>query len=147
MEQQLISLTYISKSCIEYENSVELERHIKQLLAKSRANNVLNKVSGALLYSGGYFAQILEGHPSSVRELFEKIQRDPRHDEVTILLEEPVSIRRFDNWSMALAGIEMEAEGDIAGLFYAPDDMRLREQGALLVEVLEDIMRRRETCL
>ncbi len=41
-----------------------------------------------------------------LEDLFESIQMDGRHGEVTVLHFEPIAERSFAEWAMALAGIE-----------------------------------------
>ena len=77
---------------------------IAEILAVSRRNNGRVGVSGALLFNGGSFAQVLEGPREAVEATFERIQRDPRHSEVSVLQCEAVAARGFPHWSMAFAG-------------------------------------------
>ena len=50
------------------------------------------------------------------KELFEIIQMDDRHTDVTVLHFEPLDQRNFADWSMALAGIEDKARFNLDGL-------------------------------
>jgi hypothetical protein len=70
------------------------------ILEPSRRNNARLGVSGILLYDAGSFMQVLEGDGPVVRELFEKIARDPRHDRVKVLSERDVPQRSFGEWTM-----------------------------------------------
>src|SRR5205085_7022976 len=47
------------------------------------------------------FAQTLEGEEHAVRELYERIAADPRHENVTILETGDVRERVFGRWAMA----------------------------------------------
>jgi len=58
-------------------------------------------VTGALLFNSSYFAQALEGPKLAIEQIFEKIQRDPRHGEVTVLSSQTGGQRDFPEWSMA----------------------------------------------
>ena len=53
------------------------------------------------MYSSGYFAQVLEGPKSAIEQVFETIQRDPRHGDVTVLECANIEGRDFPQWSMA----------------------------------------------
>ena len=77
---------------------------VEQILAASQRNNSRVGVTGALLFNGGAFAQVLEGPRRSVEDTFERIQRDLRHSDVTVLQCGPVESRGFANWSMAFVG-------------------------------------------
>jgi hypothetical protein len=71
------------------------------LFSKARSNNKKRNITGALLISGDWFAQTLEGDEQAVRSLFTTIERDSRHEHVSILDEQIVSGRLFSRWAMA----------------------------------------------
>jgi len=78
---------------------------LKQLLRRSRMNNSSVNVTGMLLYHDSAFLQVLEGDESSVRGLFKRIEKDPRHTAVSILREQKSFGERriFGDWSMGFA--------------------------------------------
>ena len=57
-----------------------------------------------MLFNKGAFAQVLEGSRRAIEDTFERIQRDERHGEVTVLQCGPTPERKFGNWSMAFVG-------------------------------------------
>jgi hypothetical protein len=73
---------------------------IAAILIHARANNRLNGLTGALIYHGGRFAQILEGPDDQVRERFTLIAADPRHRSVQIMREAWIPERQFPQWTM-----------------------------------------------
>lgn len=77
------------------------EAEVEDLLASSRASNSRRGITGILLYRNGSFTQVLEGEEPAVRALLEKIQRDPRHKNLSVRLEQAIDSRSFPNWSMA----------------------------------------------
>ena len=66
-------------------------------------------VTGALLFNEDLFAQVLEGPLEAVEQIFEQIQRDQRHSDVTILESGPAVERDFPEWSMAFAPMNRTA--------------------------------------
>jgi len=95
----------------------QVAAEINQILAVSRTNNEKVGVTGALMFNSGYFAQVLEGSQGAIEATFERIQRDERHGEVTLLEFAPVEGRGFSNWSMAFVGssaAENARFGDLA---------------------------------
>ena len=74
------------------------------ILAKSRANNARDGITGGLLYGVDCFAQVLEGPYEAVQDAVERIQCDDRHTDVAVLQSGPVAARDFPDWSMAFAG-------------------------------------------
>ena len=91
---------------------------VSQILETSQRNNGKVGVTGALLFNSGSFAQVLEGPRAAVEATFERIQRDPRHSDVSVLQCEPVESRGFPTWSMAFIGQSVRGRAlwnDIAG--------------------------------
>ena len=78
---------------------------LKTLLVSARLRNHEADVTGILVYHSGMFLQALEGDEAAVRAVFSRIEKDPRHGDVTIVSRN-VSIgkrRMFGDWSMAFA--------------------------------------------
>ena len=46
------------------------DKEIEAILDKSRANNALDNITGALIYDGQHFLQILEGGRQNVSKMF-----------------------------------------------------------------------------
>jgi hypothetical protein len=105
MTDPLFSLAYFSRNAIAG-SGAEVQAHIAQILSSARRNNAACGVTGALLFSDGCFAQVLEGRRSDVETIFEAIQCDARHCDVTILHLHEVERRSFGAWSMAFGGID-----------------------------------------
>ena len=96
-------LVYCSESRLPG-SVADLQGEIDQILAVARRNNQADGISGALLFSENWFAQVLEGPVAAIERTFERIQCDPRHADVTVLELSPARGRRFGDWSMAYAG-------------------------------------------
>lgn len=73
------------------------------LLAQAREANARAGITGMLAYCGGNFMQLLEGQRKSVEDIFDRIARDPRHFDVTTLVDLETPERWCGNWSMAYA--------------------------------------------
>ena len=94
-ELPLISVSYISKATQEM-GVLALMRLTDQA---SQLNQKLG-LSGVLFYENQHFGQILEGPRAEVIKIWEKIKRDPRHQQVRLLKMEGISERNFPAWSM-----------------------------------------------
>ena len=99
----LYRLVYASKNLLKVPDA-EASSAVAQILATSQRNNAEVGVTGALMFNGGAFAQVLEGPRQGVERTFERIQRDQRHGDVTVLECGPTEARGFTNWSMAFVG-------------------------------------------
>lgn len=143
---QLYNLAYISKNSIKG-TPEEIKDEIRDILAAAHRNNPDKGVTGALLYSGGYFCQVIEGPQDVLEELFESIQMDNRHADVTVLHFEPIESRGFNEWAMALAGIEDTMRFDIDGVLASKDELKMKETGRNLVSVLDQMVKQHQSVI
>lgn len=140
MEFELHTLAYFSRSTLGHDGDPSVE--IARILHVSQRNNHHRGITGALLYSEGCFAQVLEAPLSVVEEVFEKIERDHRHRHVTILQFRPLAKRNFGQWSMAFAGI-IDPAGqalNINDVLDSPSKIEGAQAGRDLIAVLNDLM-------
>jgi NADH dehydrogenase FAD-containing subunit/class 3 adenylate cyclase len=94
--EDLKRITYVSKL-----NVPLTEADIVAIGEQSSINNRKIDVTGVLISVHGYFFQILEGEQATVDKLVEKIARDSRHKELTILSAEyQCEDRYFSDWNM-----------------------------------------------
>ena len=91
----LISIAYVSAATHPMS-----EEEIAGILTTSRVNNHAHGLTGALLYHGGRFVQILEGPETEVHERFALISADPRHRGVQLMRETVIVERLFPEWTM-----------------------------------------------
>ena len=68
------------------------------------AFNELNDITGVLTYDDKtqQFVQLLEGPKAKIDALFDRIIRDPRHQEVIIRFQSPIEQRLYRRWAMGL---------------------------------------------
>ncbi|MBZ9649241.1 BLUF domain-containing protein [Sphingobium sp. 3R8] len=74
------------------------------IVGVSRIRNANLNVTGALIFSGSRFAQLIEGPVDSVAILREAIERDVRHRSVTTIEASAANGRLFEGWSLAYCG-------------------------------------------
>jgi hypothetical protein len=91
-------LIYRSRNLIP---SGQRKTELGALFGGARSNNKKQHICGALLVSGDWFVQVLEGEEAAVRALFAGIEKDPRHDRVSILQTGAVAEPVFARWAMA----------------------------------------------
>jgi hypothetical protein len=140
---ELFHIAYISKNAIEGSTAL-VQEEIHKILQAAHRNNPEKGITGALLYSGGYFCQVIEGSEEALEELFENIQMDDRHREVAVLHFEPIEERNFANWSMALAGIEDDARFNLDGLLLSKDEIEMKKTGENIVATLEELIKQHQ---
>ena len=95
VEEDLKFLVYVSSAVPLFSNE-----ELVELLGLSRINNAGLGVTGVLLYHHGNFIQAMEGPGANIDKLYEKIRSDPRHKQVTTLLQGPLQKRQFKTFTM-----------------------------------------------
>ncbi len=84
-------------------------RDIDEILKKSRKNNEFYDVSGILIFSDGYFIQLLEAASADiVRTTLSRIIKDPRHHTVRIIREWNCTERSLKNHTMAFLDQDLQ---------------------------------------
>jgi hypothetical protein len=143
MTRELFSLAYFSRNAIQG-GPHALRTEIAAILAAARRNNARHGVTGALLFSDGCFAQVLEGAREDVEQVFETIQCDPRHADVTIMHLHAIDERSFGEWSMAFGGIVgVSVDPGLRADGMGPvDDILTRPAGQNLLASLRSIVHR-----
>ena len=106
----MISLTYVSSATV-FLNPTEL----LALLKTARDNNANLGLTGMLLYKDGNFMQVLEGEEAPLRNLYQKIEKDPRHSGLIKLLDQPIETRQFPSWSMAFTNLDTVTPASVPG--------------------------------
>lgn len=140
MSANLFRLVYCSRNTISAGQG-DPAAEVAQILKASRANNARDGITGALLYSDGCFAQVLEGRLENVQRTFERIQRDLRHGDVVILQAGAATERLFGMWDMALAETAEPAKATaILNRALAPSNTEAG-RGAEVVSLLESLVR------
>lgn len=102
----LSQLLYISDA-----NDVISLDDLLEIQEVSIRNNARQNITGILFHADGHFVQLLEGERSDIRELFETICQDKRHENVRLLYERPTDERLFADWHMAM--LDLELHGDV----------------------------------
>ncbi|GIQ77839.1 BLUF domain-containing protein [Bradyrhizobium sp. RD5-C2] len=139
------ALIYVSRSTGNLRDSSASEI-IRSILAQSRAKNAWLGVTGALLFSEGYFCQVLEGERAAVEEIFSAIESDPRHRDITLLTFRPATPRRFPDWSMAYAGAAAGPAWTckMEGLLANPSAIDGDQMGRELLVLMTDLVRQQD---
>lgn len=83
------------------------------LLDRARAVNAERGLTGMLVYKDGCFLQILEGEPFALEDVLERIRRDRRHAELTVL-RQGWGPRQFGEWTMGFRNLSDWREVDAA---------------------------------
>jgi hypothetical protein len=100
-------LIYRSRNRIpEHDRKAELGA----IFSIARSSNAKKDVTGALLTHEDWFVQTLEGDEGTVRDLYEHIYKDRRHEKVSVIFAEEVPDRVFSRWAMARVSADGEPD-------------------------------------
>ena len=98
---RLERIIYVSECRIDV---ADVKAAMAKLVIDARSRNAKLAVSGALLFTGTHFAQILEGPPSSLALMMSALRQDSRHSNIYIAARHSISARIFSCWHMAHHG-------------------------------------------
>ncbi|MGN6376964.1 MAG: BLUF domain-containing protein [Sphingomonas sp.] len=74
---------------------------VQRILARSRANNARDQLTGLLYFDGKRFMQVLEGDAERLEARYARITADPRHRALVVVSRRTIVDREFGNWAMA----------------------------------------------
>ncbi len=105
----VFELSYRSKA-----NPSLSQADIDKMVNHSRRNNKRRNISGCLIHYKATFFQIIEGSKKDVLELYSKIKKDTRHQEVELIWKGVRIERTFKDWHLASVsgGGELKAKDD-----------------------------------
>ncbi|MEP6781488.1 MAG: BLUF domain-containing protein [Gemmatimonadaceae bacterium] len=106
----LIHLVYASVA-----SQMMTASELEAILSVSRKNNVRDRVTGMLLFTEGSFFQVLEGSEPDVQSAFNRIESDPRHQQPTCIIREPIARRAFGEWTMGFTALAEKHAATIVG--------------------------------
>jgi len=94
---------------------------LSALLGVSQRNNNRSGVTGLLIYTKGYFLQVLEGVDRSVDETFSRIKSDGRHEGCKVVKEQQIFEPDFGQWLMGFWTDILTPEHRAAGIVSVAD--------------------------
>ncbi|WP_157269180.1 BLUF domain-containing protein [Azohydromonas aeria] len=95
MPSRLIHCIYASAATRHFTT-----QELDALLRNARQKNARLDITGMLLHAAGSFFQVVEGPADAIDRLYASIENDPRHEQVTLIIREPIARRMFGDWSM-----------------------------------------------
>jgi hypothetical protein len=130
----LVRLLYASRAVDSTDATIE------GILSKSREYNPNSGITGILCYGGSIFLQAIEGSRKAVSELYGHIQRDPRHQDVQLLMYEEISERRFGGWTMGQVNLARINTSILLKYMERPELDPYGVPGKVSMALLEELM-------
>lgn len=91
----LVRLIYASRISDEF-----IIDDVKDIVNKATRSNALNDITGLLCFNRNYFLQCIEGERDVVNATFNRISKDVRHEEITLVDYCEITEREFTDWAM-----------------------------------------------
>lgn len=135
----LFQIAYISDNATG-STSEELSKIMQSIQLASKRNNTADNISGALMFNQQCFAQILEGDSKTIENTFERIQNDPRHQNVQVLDYGPIQDRSFPEWAMAFVGETNENTQQFSQLSFISNLGGEQNQGSKLQKIMLELV-------
>ncbi|MCY4178892.1 MAG: BLUF domain-containing protein [Litoreibacter sp.] len=95
--------------CVVYSSDARpgtTHEDVARILEQAEAANTRARITGALMFDGQRFCQLLKGDEAQVTRTMKRIKRDLRHSNLRILDASQTLARRFPGWSMLEVGQE-----------------------------------------
>ena len=90
-------ISYVSDTLL---SSPIIKNEMVEIVSSANIRNKKMDITGVLFFENNHFFQIIEGKEDNLRNLYDSIERDNRHCRITKLLDQPVSKRTFEDWSL-----------------------------------------------
>ncbi len=97
----LEALVYVSAANPEIDS-----QDVENILAAAERDNPSHELTGALIFTGSLFVQLLEGQSEKLDYMMNRIIADNRHSAVIALARGSIDHRQFPSWSMAYQMVE-----------------------------------------
>lgn len=114
------------------------EDEIELILNTARGFNEANNITGCLLYNNNQFLQLLEGEFTILMELYERIKKDSRHQNLVLLHMRETAYRIYPNWTMAFQSLE-QADVKKKGGVTEFTEFESNEESALSKQLFEAV--------
>lgn len=76
------------------------ETIIENIVQTAKTENAKRSITGVLFYHEGHFLQVIEGAEDTLRSLMRNIEADPRHSDISYLIDTKTESRGFRQWNM-----------------------------------------------
>lgn len=130
-------LLYVSKSKIKMG---DVHAVVSDIVAKAEEWNVDHNLTGALIFTGTHFAQVLEGSQKDIDEVMVKINNDARHESVSVIDRSPITERQFPHWAMAYQGPSQFVSRHVTRLLHATSGLEQKRATDWLIQLAHEFV-------
>lgn len=102
-------IAYVSRTPAS-DRSVRMPTGLSDIISVSRQHNPESQITGIISYRDGQYLQVIEGPSNEVDKLMTKISGDPRHEDLWVFLNAPITERSFNNWGVSVFNFVDQSE-------------------------------------
>lgn len=132
-------LLYVSESRID---DVDARSAVSRIVEQAQINNALSGLTGALIFTGQHFAQVLEGPQEAIQTVMAYIHTDKRHSNVVVVDKSPITRRLFADWQMAYHGPSQFVSRHVTRLLHATSQSERQRATEWLTELAREFTAR-----
>ena len=130
-------LLYVSNSKIK---EAEVDAVVSHIVTKAEEWNVDHNLTGALIFTGTHFAQVLEGRQKDIDEVMVIIRNDPRHGSISVINRSPITERQFPCWAMAYQGPSQFVSRHVTRLLQATPGLEQQRATDWLIQLAHEFV-------
>ena len=131
----LFRLLYISDSCID---EADHHREVEKIIATAKNRNGPMALTGALLFTGNHFVQILEGPADSLDRMMASLAADHRHVNIDVIMRDKIKSRQFSGWGLAYHGPSKFVGDHVLKLLSAKSPSEIKRATEWLVKLAHE---------
>ena len=131
-------LIYVSESKIR---DADVDAVIAQIVTEAQQRNTHFNITGALIFTGIHFAQVLEGSHKAVDELMLSICNDARHGAVSVVERSPTTERLFSHWTMGYKGPSQFVSRHVTRLFHTTPGAEQKRATEWLIQLAHEFVK------
>ncbi|MFD0988279.1 BLUF domain-containing protein [Methyloligella solikamskensis] len=123
----------------------ELKNTLEEVDADSRRNNAAADLTGVLFCENRHFLQVLEGEEDALRAAMARIEKDHRHRNIEILVDQSIESRSFPDWSLDTFFIDdpelltPETLRSLRDIYFKHFELDARDLVAFLKRIIDEI--------
>jgi hypothetical protein len=118
---------------------------VANIFRTAQRRNSDRGISGVLYSDGKRFLQVIEGSRREVSQVFATIQKDPRHQDITVASCSEIAEREFDEWSMGLmkrdSAVKAILKEQTGSEYFDPQSMDSRQLMGLIRRLADERLR------
>jgi hypothetical protein len=135
----LITLMYVSTSRLDPATATKA---VETIVAGSRLGNQAAGITGALLFTGTHFVQVLEGDSAAIDALMTKLRADSRHENLIIANRALLRDRKFADWDLVYSGVAHFVRRRVIPLLDKDDPVAQRSAALALTDIMYQFTKR-----